>query len=211
MNAPFRVRGFTLIELLVAMFIAAMMFAIGYGALNSAMNSQSAMKEQQDRLKDLQTAMRLIETDIVQLAPRPIRQPLGEGWLPALMGQSDPEVQPLIQLTRAGWNNPTGIQRPGLQRVAYYLEKNVLRREYSPVLDPTIQNTPVKRELLQHVKSVTFRYMDVSRQWITQWPPTAVSGAMGQESALRMRPIAVEITIDTEDWGKLVRTIEVAG
>jgi hypothetical protein len=28
---------------------------------------------------------------------------------------------------------------------------------------------------------------------------------------LRMRPIAVEITLDTEDWGKLVRTIEVAG
>jgi hypothetical protein len=34
---------------------------------------------------------------------------------------------------------------------------------------------------------------------------------MGQESALRMRPIAVEITIETEDWGKLVRVIEVAG
>ena len=28
-----RVRGFTLIELLVALFIAAVMFAIGYGAL----------------------------------------------------------------------------------------------------------------------------------------------------------------------------------
>jgi hypothetical protein len=61
------------------------------------------------------------------------------------------------------------------------------------------------------VKTVTFRYMDVSHQWQTQWPPPAVAGATGQESYLRIRPIAVEITLDTEDWGKLVRTIEVAG
>jgi hypothetical protein len=38
-----------------------------------------------------------------------------------------------------------------------------------------------------------------------------VAGATAQESALRIRPIAIEITLDTEDWGKLVRTIEVAG
>jgi hypothetical protein len=61
------------------------------------------------------------------------------------------------------------------------------------------------------VKKVTFRFMDVNRQWVTQWPPTAVAGAMGAESSLRMRPIAIEITVETDDWGKLVRTIEVAG
>jgi Type II secretion system (T2SS), protein J len=58
---------------------------------------------------------------------------------------------------------------------------------------------------------VAFRYMDVSRNWQTQWPPTSVAGATAAESTLRIRPIAVEITLDTEDWGKLVRTIEVAG
>jgi general secretion pathway protein J len=155
--------------------------------------------------------MRVLEQDIVQLAPRPIRQPVGDGWLPALMGQADPSAQPVLQLTRGGWNNPNGVQRPGLQRVAYFLENNTLRREYWTVLDPTLQNTTMKRDLLTHVKTVAFRYMDVSRAWQTSWPPTAVAGATGQESALRMRPIAVEITLETEDWGKLVRTIEVAG
>jgi len=53
--------------------------------------------------------------------------------------------------------------------------------------------------------------MDMNRVWQTQWPPTSVAGAMGQELALRERPIAIEITLDTDDWGKLVRTIEVAG
>lgn len=206
-----RNRGFTLLELLVAMFIAAVMFAIGYGAINQAVKNNEGLTEQQARLHEVQTAVRVLEQDIVQLAPRPIRQPVGDGWLPALIGQSDPNAQPIIQLTRGGWNNPNGVQRPGLQRVAYFLEKNTLRREYWTVLDPTLQNTTQKRDLLTHVKAVTFRFMDVSRQWQTQWPPTAVAGAMGQQSALQIRPIAVEVTLDTEDWGKLVRIIEVAG
>jgi general secretion pathway protein J len=206
-----RYRGFTLLELLVAMFIAAVMFAIGYGAINQAVNSHSGVKEQQDRLKEVQTAMRVLEQDIVQLAPRPIRQPVSGGYLPAVMLANDPNTQPMLQFTRGGWNNPTGVQRPGLMRVAYFLEKNTLRRENWMVLDPTLQDTTQKRELLTHVKAVTFRFMDGNHTWQTQWPQTTVAGATGTESAFRSRPIAVEITLDTEDWGKLVRIIEVAG
>src|SRR5579871_2816788 len=136
-----RQRGFTLLELLVAMFIAAMMFAIGYGAINQAMKNQDALKEQQDRMKEVLTAMRTLEQDFVQLEPRPVRQPIGDGYLPALIGQSDPTAQPTVVLSRGGWNNPNGTQRPGLQRVAYYFdkEKNTLRRENYTVMDPVQQ------------------------------------------------------------------------
>jgi general secretion pathway protein J len=204
-----RNRGFTLLELLVAMFIAAVMFAMGYGAINQALISRGALQEQQARLMEVQTAVRVLEQDFVQLAPRPIRQPVGDGYLPALMG--DPTQQPLVQLTRGGWANPTGLQRPGLQRVAYFLEKDTLRREYWTVLDPTLSNTTIKHDLLTHVKAVTIRYMDISRQWQVQWPGPGVAGAQGQEEIYRARPIAVEITLETEDWGKLVRIIEVPG
>lgn len=206
-----RSRGFTLLELLVAMFIAAVMFAMGYGAIRQAMNNHEALQEQQARLVEMQTAMRVLEQDFMQLAPRPIRQPAGDGWLPVLIGQSDPQAQPIVQFTHGGWNNPNGAQRPGLQRVAYFLEKNTLRREYWTVLDPTLQNTTMKRDILTHVKTVTFRYMDLTHTWQTLWPPPSVAGATGSESTLTIRPIAIEITLDTEDWGKLVRTIEVAG
>ncbi len=59
-----RNRGFTLLELLVAMFIAAIMFAIGYGAINQAVNNHEALKEQQARLTELQTAVRVMEQEL---------------------------------------------------------------------------------------------------------------------------------------------------
>ena len=208
-----RSRGFTLIELLVALAIAALMFAMGYGSLRQALTSHEALKEQQAQLIALQSAVRIIEQDFVQLAPRPVRQTVGnEPAQPALQG-SPPGAQPIVALTRAGWANPAGLQRPGLQRVAYYLENGTLRREYWDVLDPTLASTTEKRNLLGHVKTLTIRYLDVSRNWQEQWPPATSTTLVGQpqEAALRVRPLAVEITLDTDNWGKIVRIIEIAG
>jgi general secretion pathway protein J len=209
-HGPAHACGFTLLELLVAMFIAAVMFGIGYAALNQALNGRDTVKVHQARLTELQTAVRVMEQDFVQLEPRPIRAPVGYSWQPALQGS--PATQPVIQLTRGGWNNPNGLQRPGEQRVAYVLENGTLKREYWNVLDPTQSNLTFKRDLLTHVKSVTFRYMDVSHNWQTQWPPnTATVGGLAAEVTLRERPIAIEITLDTEDWGKILRVMEIPG
>jgi len=209
-----RIRGFTLIELLVALFIAAIMFAMGYGAIQQALTTHNALKEQQAHLIELQTAVRVLEQDFVQLAPRPVRQPVGdEPAQPALQGSPPGGTQPIVQFTRDGWANPAGLQRPGLQRVAYLLEDGTLKREYWSVLDPTLASTTTKRDLLTHVKAVTFRYLDMNHQWQEQWPPAnaASFGGTMLEFTLRERPLAVEITLDTEDWGKIVRIVEVPG
>jgi general secretion pathway protein J len=200
-----RGEGFTLLELLVAMFIAALIFAMGYGSVNQALKSRAELQEHQARLLELQTAMRVIEQDFVQLTPRPIRQPVGPGYLPAL--QSSTTSQPMVMLTRAGWANPIGLQRPALQRVAYYFDTGTLRREYWTVLDATQTSTTVKRDLATHLKSVSLRFMDLSRVWQPQWPVS--SNALTVDP--RGRPVAVEITLETDDWGKLVRVFEVAG
>jgi general secretion pathway protein J len=206
-------RGFTLIELLVALFIAALMFAMGYGAITQALNSRDSLKQQQAHLLQLQTAVRVMEQDFVQLAPRPVRQAVGEEPAqPALQG-APPGTQPIVALTHAGWANPAGLQRTGLQRVASVLEDGTLKREYWNVLDPTLASTTAKRDLLPHVKAVTIRYPDVNHTWQDQWPPLTSTVLVGpsMEATLRERPIAVEITIDSDDWGKIVRIIEIAG
>jgi general secretion pathway protein J len=61
--------------------------------------------------------------------------------------------------------------------------------------------------LLDQVRTVSFRFMDQNQSWHEQWPPLGYSGA----DAARLRPIAVEITLDLEDWGKIVRLVEVSG
>jgi len=204
-----RHRGFTLLELLVALFIAALMFAIGYGAIRQAATSREALQQQQARLLEIQTAMRVIEQDFMQLEPRPVRTPVGYDWQPALLAQA---AQPMVQLTRGGWTNPNGLQRPGLQRVAYFYENGTLRREYWTVLDPTQSSTTLKRDLITKLKAAQFRFMDPSKVWQDQWPPsTSTQGTFQHQMTLRGRPIGVEITLDTEDMGKLVRILEIPG
>lgn len=207
-----RPRGFTLIELLVALFIAALMFAMGYGAITQALTTRASLKEQQAHLLELQTAVRVMAQDFAQLAPRPVRQAVGDEPAQSALAGAPPGTQPIVALTRVGWANPAGLQRAALQRVAYFLDNGTLRREYWNVLDPTLTSTTAKRDLLTHVKSVMIRYLDVNHAWQEQWPPLTATVLVGVslEARLRQRPLAVEITLDTEDWGKLVRIIEIA-
>lgn len=202
-------RGFTLLELLVAIFIAAIMFAIGYGVITQALHARHAVRRDQRQLLALQTAMRIMEQDFVQLAPRPIRAPNGQGWQPAIMASTSTE--PLVVLTRGGWSNPLGLQRPELERVAYLFKHGTLIREHWNELDPTLTDPPVKRNLLKHLRSVHLRYLDVQRRWIDHWPPTALGAEASLDAYYRMRPLAVEVTLDTRQWGKIVRIFEIAG
>jgi len=208
-----RSQGFTLVELLVALFITAILFTMGYGAINQTLAHRGAIEEQQARLLAVQTTMRVLAQDFGQMAPRPVREPVGDAWRPAIIAQpiSSSDAQngpPLVSFTRTGWANPAGIQRPALQRVTYFFEKKTLRREYQPVLDATLANQPTKRDLLTDVKAVTFRYMDGSRQWADHWP-LQTPPANDPGKLQRTRPMAVEVALELEDWGKVTRLFEV--
>ncbi len=226
--------GFTLIELLVALFITAIIFSMGYGAINQALHNHEELKEHQARLSEVQNAVRAMVQDFAELSARPIRDPLGQNWLACLTTQTsdalgggtdataaassssapaapdDDDAAPpqddggpdLVAFTRGGWANPAGIQRATLERVSYRFANGTLRRMHWAVLDDVEAGMPVRRDLLTHVKSVAFRYMNESRQWTTQWPS-------GGSTGLRIRPFAVEITLELEDWGHIVRVIEV--
>jgi general secretion pathway protein J len=234
-----RQRGFTLIELLVALFITAIIFAFGYRALDEAFKSRREVDQQSARLIAVQQALRTLEQDFELLQPRPVRNLIGDGYMPAVAAaqnsasgslgttlgssggstfgglggtSSNGSTTPLVTFTRGGWTNPVGIQRSELQRVSYTLENGVLMRQYYPVLDATEAVVPVKRALIDQVKKFSLRFMDAGHNWQNGWPPiTTGTGASSAATALRLRPVAVEVTIELMDWGVLVRHIEVAG
>jgi hypothetical protein len=52
--------------------------------------------------------------------------------------------------------------------------------------------------------------MNDGRNWQDSWPPPSLSNPPG-EQWMRWRPIAVEVTLELEDWGRLTRLVEVPG
>lgn len=203
-----RSRGFTLIEVLVSIFLLSVLSAFCYATLNYVGKSRENAKASFDRTREVQLAVHTLVTDFQQIEPRAVRDVLGQSRLPVL--KADRSTTELVALTRGGWPNPAGLQRGTLQRVTYSLENGTLLRGYTTVLDATLANTPVRRELLKEVVQVQLRFMDSSRTWLEQWPALNVGGATSGVG-VETRPIAVEITLELRDFGRIVRVVEVPG
>ncbi len=203
-----RSAGFTLIEILVSVFLLSVLSAFAYETLNYVRRSREVTQVAFDRMRAIELALHAIVSDFQQAEPRPVRDLLGQSALPALL--ADPRTTNLVTLTRGGWPNPAGLPRSTLQRVTYHLDNGTLVREYQTVLDATLANVPVKREILTDVVKIGIRFLDSSRVWQDQWPPLA-STPSGPAVPLRMRPMAVEVVIELKDFGKITRLIEVPG
>lgn len=201
-----RSRGFTLLEVMVAVAIFAVVAALAYGGFNQLSAQRDIVERNAGRTRAVTATVQRMSEDFQMLEPRPIREPLGETLEPALR-VTEARVDTIADLTRSGWTNPAGMTRSTLQRVTYRLQENKLQRAYWNALDRTLTAEPTSAVLLDKVRSVAFRFMDQNQSWHTQWPPLGYSGP----DAARLRPIAVEITIDLEDWGKIVRLVEVSG
>jgi general secretion pathway protein J len=197
--------GFTLVEILVAMFIFTIVGVMAMGGYNELSKQRDIMESSATRTRAVQSTVQRMTQDFSMIEPRPIREPLGETLEPAV--RSDRRGEQLVDLTHSGWGNPAGVPRSTLQRVQYRLQDGKLRRDYWVVLDRTLNAEPQSTVLIDKVKSVSLRYMDQNLGWHEQWPPLGASGP----DVARMLPIAVEITVELEDWGKIVRLVEVAG
>ncbi|MEM8817568.1 MAG: type II secretion system minor pseudopilin GspJ [Pseudomonadota bacterium] len=200
-----RVRGLTLIELLVALFVFAVMASMAYAALARMLTNSEILSGHMNRVQDIQLAMRFLESDLLQAAPRPIRDELGENLSPAL--RSDITSQFALEVTRSGWSNPAGLPRSTQQRVAYQLVDGELSRYHWYVLDRTFSNEAIQTILLDDVDAILFRYLRASGEWVEQWP-AANAAAAGINP--RQRPRAVEIVLSLADEGEITRIVEMA-
>ncbi len=201
-------RGFTLVEVMVAVAISAILSVMAFTAMNQALENRNRVRATTERLAALQLTVRNLVQDFSQLAPRPVRQQIGDGFLPALQAEQGTFTE--VTLTREGWMNPAGLQRSGLQRVRYVVRDSVLYREYWTVLDAQQDPLPVSRQMLDRVRGFRIRFMNDGRAWQDEWPPQTLQGSRGNRE-LRWRPLAVEVTLELEDHGTITRLIEVAG
>jgi general secretion pathway protein J len=204
--------GFTLIEVVIAIFIAAVMFAMGYRALSQAMKERDGINVKQQRLTEIQRGMRVVAQDFAQIEARAARDTQGNGELQAAVFANGQD-NVLLTFSRAGWSNPAGLQRPAEQRVRYRFVDGSLVREYWVSVDPALNTEPRQRVVLTRIKSAQVRFLDpVTRNWRDDWPPVNSSGPvspMNIDEVLLPRPLAIEFSVVLEDWGRVIRVFEI--
>ncbi|MGD8630147.1 MAG: type II secretion system minor pseudopilin GspJ [Gammaproteobacteria bacterium] len=187
--------GFTLLELLVALAIFSLIAVMSYNGLKVVLNTQAATEIQADALAEMQKVYLLMQRDIEQVVPRPVRDEYGDEQ-PALTGDD------ALQLTRGGWSNPAGRLRSSLQRVGYAFEDRQLVRYSWAVLDRAQDSEPQRQVLVGDVEEMTIRYLSANNEWQERWPnPLAVAEVNVPGAGL---PRAVEVTLEHERFGPLV-------
>ena len=182
-----RPQGFTLLEILIALALFSLLGIMAYGGLRSLQTAQTVVSEHSVRAVEVQRALEKIRQDLEQtqnflwVAQTNVMQLNANG----------------LAFTRGGINNPRQLARSELQWVRYQLQDGTLTRESTQVMsDPELQNEPAKQKLnlLSKVKRVQWRFLEPNNQWQTQWPPSSTTSAL---------PRAIELNLETEDWGEL--------
>ena len=197
--------GFTLLELLVALAIFSLVAVMSYNALKVVLNQQAATEIQAEALAELQKVYLLMQRDIEQVVPRPVRDEYGDTQ-PALAGDET------LQLTRGGWSNPAGRLRSSLQRVGYAYEDGQLVRYSWAVLDRAQDSEPQRQPLVGDIEEMTIRYLAANNEWNDRWPnPLTPADTADVADAQVVLPRAVEITLDHERFGPLVWVFRLPG
>lgn len=188
------------------MLVFALMSAMAYGGLEAVMRTRSEVAEAAARTRELQMAMFRLQADFDQLRARPVRDSLGE-TRPSLM--FDNATNRLI-FTRGGWSNPLLEPRSTLQRVAYGFEDGDLVRYTWRELDRAPDSQPTRTVLARHIKSLSWRFLGKDHTWRDTLlapdqvsPAVSVAGTDASGKALNPRPLAIEVILDTDDWGTL--------
>jgi len=206
MNGRRRSAGFTLLELLVSLAIFALWATMAYSALNTVLNARKEVEQRAARLTELQTAFMVMERDIEEAVARPVRDDLGDEQAALKGGGVGTGV---LTLTRTGWRNPLGVARSDLQRVDYVFNKQQLLRESWATLDRGPGNEPYAEVLIDGVSTVDVRFMGQDRQWVGYWPPDSAGNAQSPDAVVM--PQAIEISVDVNGWGRIVRLFRVPG
>jgi general secretion pathway protein J len=193
-------RGFTLIEVLVAITIMAIIATLTGQALHTATTSSDATNDAVKRLSSVDRTWTLIEADLRNALPRAIVPSMGEP-IPALIANRSSDYW--LRVFRGGVVNPLHAPRSELIRIGYRLTDNVLWRDTWVNIASMDERDALKQKLMTNVKDVVIRVLSntatslAAGPWLQDWPASGV--------AANMLPRALEVTIQTEDYGEMKR------
>ena len=185
------------------MAITAMVASLAFASLSRTMDSVEGLRDQGDRITELNRAWGILTRDLRHFVDRPVRNEFG-ATDPALAG-GDVADQSLV-LTRIGWYNTTGRPRSSMQRVRYVVEDETLFRESYLVLDRSSDTEPRRVALLDGVLDIEMRFLspDIAvdpREFETDdWPE---DWAIGASAAAQSPPEALELRLELDDWGEV--------
>lgn len=193
-------RGFTLLELIVVLAVFSVFSLMAYGGLNYVLKSRRDLEVQLDRTAEWQKAFQRVRNDVELAAPRAARDGFGQPQA-ALVFE---EFGSRVEFTRAGWRNPLSQPRASLERVVYRYDDRAREfvRETWRVLDRADDRDALKLVVLSQIDDARWRFMDRNRQWVDRWPPSTTASA--GSSANTLLPMAVELTLESKDFGEIV-------
>jgi general secretion pathway protein J len=195
-----RSSGFTLVELMISLAIFALMVTLAYQSVDVLMDANRRVKEPQEAFQQLQRALMFVERDMHQLVPRKRNNGYGQQEA-AILRPKDDTAGVLLEFIRGGnpdvaWElRASGLMRSSLQRVRYVLEGNQLIRQSWNLVDYAENTEPVSLVLLDGVKSVQFRFKLARDADFTEDLP---------EGGAQL-PVAIEMTLEHEVFGKITR------
>lgn len=192
------IRGFTLLELLVAVAILALVAVGSYRLLFDTISTRDRGLEREGALRELQRAQMIIQRDLLQALPRPIRNEYGDVQ-PALRLIQENSVE----FSRRGWRNPLQQARSDLVRVRYRVDSGQLLREHWPALDRDRNSTPIRTVLLDDVEDFHVQVF-ANGNWSPDWP---LLGQSQRDPKTLPLPEAVELRFSLAPWGEIRRVI----
>ncbi|GMU42239.1 MAG: type II secretion system minor pseudopilin GspJ [Xanthomonadales bacterium] len=181
---------------MVAIAVFAVAATMAYSGLDLLLRSSASLEQGAERQREIELAVLALERDLRQALARPVRGPYGEEQS-AFVGDAVAAEWTVLDLASAR----DGIHAQAT-RVRWGLLDGALWRARETVLDRSPRETTRNRRVLGGVQRLAFRYVGGGRQRLDQWPPRT-----GINAPERL-PRAVEVSIQLQDQGEIVRLVE---
>ncbi len=188
----------------MAFAIGILVIALAYQTLSTAISGSEVTQEVLAEVDDISRAMYLLETDFRHVVDRDTQ--LFNVVIPAgFSTESDNDY--LLKFVRGGRPNPANLVRSSLLQVGYRLEDETIYRETWPETQDAAVEDATQLPLLTGVTELLFRFLppDADNRegpWSDGWPEPG-----GPEEL----PVAVEVEIEHEEFGRITRLFLLGG